>query len=227
MLARMEGDDRHTSGRPVQWPDFPHPPAIIVGEWTGYRVGGTWSMTGQGGQMMGLLTRPLLIAGTITGPDFYSRAVGGASTSHVEAEAGLTTNNRPIGVEGPLLVRSVIAVPDLYPGSRRCGMIGHVQALVAIHLQLSIRQCAPLLVRSTVAVPDIQQRAIGRGQPWHIQAAVRSNPAQHPARPTSTGRHNFEQARAMGIEGRTEAVAEASQIGVTPQVSHGCRATEA
>ncbi|HEY5003349.1 MAG TPA: hypothetical protein VII61_09365, partial [Ktedonobacteraceae bacterium] len=132
--------------------------------------------------MMGLLPGPLLVAAACAGPDLHCCAVGGAAAGHVEAEAGLATDDGAVGVEGPLLVRAAVAVPDLHPGARRRGVTRDVEALVAVHLQLTVGQGGPLLVRAAVAVPDVQERAVGRSRPWHIQAPVRAHSPQDRAR---------------------------------------------
>ncbi len=84
--------------------------------------------------MMGLLPGPLLVAAAVAGPDLHSSAVGGASASHIEAEAGLSSHDSAIGVEDPLLVCPSVAAPDLHPGARRRAVVRHVEAHVAIHL---------------------------------------------------------------------------------------------
>ncbi len=135
---------------------------------------------------MGLLAGPLLVAGAATGPDVHSGAVSGASANHIEAEAGLATDDGAVGVEGPLLIGAAVAVPDLHPGTRRCGMTRYVQALVTIDLQLAVGEGGPLLIRATVAIVDAQQRPIGRGRPWHVKAAVRAYTTQDSSRTTTT-----------------------------------------
>ncbi len=130
---------------------------------------------------------PLLVVAACAGPDLHRAAIGGASAGHIEAEAGLATDDGAIGVEVPLLVRAAVAVVDLHPGARRLGVSRHIKALAAIHLQLTVGQGGPLLVRAAGAVPDVQQRAVGRSRPWHIQASVRAYAPQHPGRtPTTT-----------------------------------------
>ena len=122
--------------------------------------------------MIELLACPLLVAGAATGPDVHSGAVSGASSDHIEAEAGLAPNDAAIGVEGPLLVRAAVAVIDLHPGARRRSVARHVKALVAVDLQLAIGQGSPLLIRAAVTVPDLQQRAVGCGRSWHVQIPI-------------------------------------------------------
>lgn len=126
-------------------------------------------------EMMGLLSGPLLVRTAVAGPNLHRCAIGSASTSHVEAEAGRATNDGAIRIEGPLLVRAVVTVGDLCPGARRCGACWYLEALVAIYLQFAIGQGGPLLVRAAVAVPDAQQRAVGGGCSWYIQASIRSH----------------------------------------------------
>src|SRR5437667_9874668 len=136
--------------------------------------------------MMELLSVPLLVAVAVAGPDLHCGTVGGASSSHVEAEAGLATDDAAIGVEGPLLIGTTVAVVDLHPGACCRGVIRDVEALVAVHLQLTVGQGGPLLIGTAVAVPDLQQSAVGRGLTWHVQASVRSHTAQNSSRTAST-----------------------------------------
>jgi hypothetical protein len=95
---------------------------------------GTWSETGFCCGMMGLLPGPLLIVAADAGPDLYCGAVGGAAATHVEAEAGLATDDGAVCVEGPLLVRSAITVPDRHLAARRRSVVQHVKTLVAVDL---------------------------------------------------------------------------------------------
>src|SRR5579884_4041560 len=107
-----------------------------------------------------LVTDPLLITATIAGPDLHCRAIRGACPGHVEAEAGPATDDRAIGVEVPLLIAAAVAVPDFHPGARRRREVRHVEALIAIHLELAVGQVGPLLVAAAITVPDLQQRAV-------------------------------------------------------------------
>jgi hypothetical protein len=74
---------------------------------------------------MGLAPGPLLIATAVAGLDVHGGVVCGASAGHVEAETGPVPNDGAVGVEGPLLVRATVAVPDLHPGARRLIRITH------------------------------------------------------------------------------------------------------
>jgi hypothetical protein len=76
-------------------------------------------------EIMELLADPLLVAAAVAGLDVHGGVVGGASPGHVEAETGPAPNNGTVGVEGPLLVRAIVAVPDLHPGARRLIRITH------------------------------------------------------------------------------------------------------
>src|SRR5690349_17952031 len=109
--------------------------------------------------MRGLLPGPLLVAAAVTGPDLYRGAIGGARPGYIQAETRLPTHHGAIGVEIPLLVGPPVAVPDLHPRARGCGVVGDIEALIAVHLQLAVGQRGPLLVGPPVAVPDLQQRA--------------------------------------------------------------------
>ncbi len=135
---------------------------------------------------MQLLAGPLLVAAAVAGPDLHRGAIGSASAGHIEAEAGLATDDGAVGVEVPLLVRAVIAVVDLHPGARRLGVSRHVEALAAVHLQFTVGQGGPLLVRTAGTVIDLQQRAVGRSRPWHVQAPVRAHSPQRPGRTPTT-----------------------------------------
>jgi hypothetical protein len=76
---------------------------------------------------MGLLPRPVLVAAAVAGPDLYCGAVGGASAGHIEAEARSRSDDGAVGVEGPLLVGTIVAVPDLHqtgPGCPRLSIGG-------------------------------------------------------------------------------------------------------
>ncbi|HEY0752417.1 MAG TPA: hypothetical protein VGD98_00440 [Ktedonobacteraceae bacterium] len=102
---------------------------------------------------------PLLVIGAVTGPDLHRGTVGG----HIEAEAGLATDDGAVSVEVPQLVAAAVAVIDLYPGACRCGVAWYVKALVALDLQFAVGEGGPLLIATAVAVPDVQQRAVGCG----------------------------------------------------------------
>ncbi len=185
---------------------------------TGYRVRGTRSVAGFC-WWMGLLPGPLLVAAAGAGPDLHSSTVSRASTGHVEAEAGLASDDGAIGVEGPLLVRAAVAVVDLYSGARCLGMARHVEALVAVYLQLTIGQGGPLLVCAAGAVPYLQQRPVGCGRPWHIQAAVRSHSPQDPSRTAATA------ATPAGATTATPAVLEAVETGLVGDAQREVGAT--
>src|SRR5579884_554893 len=112
---------------------------------------------------MGSTARPLLIATTVAGPDLDGGAVGGALPGHIQTQPGLHPNHRAIAVEGPLLVRPPVAVPDLHTSTCRPVVVEHVEALVAIDLQLAVGERRPLLVAAPIAVPDVQERAVVGG----------------------------------------------------------------
>ncbi|HZR42196.1 MAG TPA: hypothetical protein VFB12_18895 [Ktedonobacteraceae bacterium] len=150
---------------------------------------------------------PLLVAAASASPDFYRGAVGGATSIHVEAQTRLAAHHRAIRVEIPLLVSASVAVPDLHSGACCRGVIGHIQTLVAIHLQLPVGQGGPLLVGSTVAVPDLQQRAVRRRLSWHVQAAVGAHSPQDPSCTTAT-------ASTATVVGQAPAILQAVEAGL-------------
>src|ERR1700730_12806866 len=126
-----------------------------------------------------LLPGPVLVAAAVTGPDLHRGSVRGARAGHVQAEPGAAADDRPVGVEVPLLVGATGAVRYVHPGARGRGIAGDIKALAAVDLQFAVRQGGPLLVGAAVAVPYLQQGPVGRGPAGHIQAPVRADAAQH------------------------------------------------
>ena len=116
---------------------------------------------------------PLLVGLAVAGPQDDLRAVGGGGAGGVQAQPGLHTGDRAVGVDVPLLVGLTVAVPDDHLGAVGTTLAVRVQTLTAEHLQLAARRVGPGLVRLTTAVPQLHLRAVRGGGVGHIQAATR------------------------------------------------------
>src|SRR5690606_8965361 len=100
-------------------------------------------------------------------------AVGGAVAADVQALVRAHGGDAAVGVQGPSLVVLAVAVPDDHRGAvGRAGAV-HVQALAAVHAQLTGAGGGPLLVGAAVAVPDVHLGAVGLGGAVDVQAPVR------------------------------------------------------
>src|SRR6185436_20567200 len=92
-----------------------------------------------------------------------------------------------VGVDGPLLVGSAMAVPDDGSGAVARTGSGRVQALVAVDPQLPARGVRPALVDATVAVPQLDLGAVGGAGARHVEAAVRLRAHDHGVLLRATG----------------------------------------
>src|SRR3569833_3851198 len=79
--------------------------------------------------------------------------------------------------QGPPLVRSAVAVPDLQLGAVGTAGAGDVQAAAGLDaLQGPVRLRRPLLVGSAVAVPQVDERAVGRALAGDVHALAGRSP---------------------------------------------------
>ena len=116
--------------------------------------------------------RTMAIAGSIAGWCRRGRtrgepgAVGGAAAVGVEAQSGLDAGDGAVGVDVPLLVVLVVAVPDDDGGAVGGAASAGVEALVAVDDQLLARGVGPGLAGGAVAVPELGRGAVGGGRAW-------------------------------------------------------------
>src|SRR5437660_11522634 len=94
---------------------------------------------------------PPLVRGVAAGPEVDQRPVGGCVAGDVAAQARGDSAHRAVGVDGPLLIGSAVAVPQLHLRPR-IGADRRVQTLAEDADGTAAG--GPSLVGRTRAVPD-------------------------------------------------------------------------
>src|SRR5689334_19648855 len=111
---------------------------------------------------------PALVGGGGTGPEDHRSAVGRRVAVDVQAKARLGAADGAVGVDGPALVGTAVAVPDLDLAAGG-GVERSVEALAEGLYDLAADR--PPLVRASVAVPDDRLGAVGGVAVGHVEAA--------------------------------------------------------